>query len=61
MRMLIMNIAELFKKNLVLVPVDSICVSSGRSQALNILLDLTDTINANQSKLVNLQERFKSC
>ena len=37
----------------------SICASSGRSLALRYIVNLTDTINDNQNKIVNLQRDLK--
>ena len=49
-----MNIAELFKKNFVLVPVIA-SVLFGTFTGVKYVVNLTDTINANQSKLINLK------
>ena len=49
-----MNIAELFKKNFVLVPVIA-SVLFGTFTGVKYIVNLTDTINNNQDKIINLQ------
>ena len=49
-----MSIAELFKKNFVLVPVIA-SVLFGTFTGVKYIVNLTDTINDNQNKIVNLQ------
>ena len=49
-----MNIAELFKKNFVLVPVIA-SVLVGTFTGVRYIVNLTDTINNNQTEIVNLQ------
>jgi chromosome segregation ATPase len=49
-----MNIAELFKKNFVLVPVIA-SVLFGTFTGVKYVVNLTDTINANQAELINLK------
>ena len=49
-----MNIAELFKKNFVLVPVIA-SVLFGTFTVVKYIVNLTDTINANQAELINLK------
>ena len=49
-----MNIAELFKKNFVLVPVIA-SVLFGTFTGVKYIVNLTDTINSNQQDIVNLQ------
>ena len=49
-----MNIAELFKKNFVLVPVIA-SVLFGTFTGVKYVVNLTDTINSNQTQIVNLQ------
>ena len=49
-----MNIAELFKKNFVLVPVIA-SVLFGTFTGVKYIVNLTDTINDNQTQIVNLQ------
>jgi peptidoglycan hydrolase CwlO-like protein len=49
-----MNIAELFKKNFVLVPVIA-SVLFGTFTGVKYIVNLTDTINDNQNRIVNLQ------
>jgi len=53
-----MNIAELFKKNFVLVPVIA-SVLFGTFTGVKYIVNLTDTINDNQNKIVNLQRDLK--
>ena len=50
-----MNIAELFKKNFVLVPVIA-SVLFGTFTGVKYIVNLTDTINDNQDKIINLQK-----
>jgi peptidoglycan hydrolase CwlO-like protein len=49
-----MNVAELFKKNFVLIPVIA-SVLFGTFTGVKYIVNLTDTINDNQNKIVNLQ------
>ena len=49
-----MNIAELFKKNFVLVPVIA-SVLFGTFTGVKYIVNLTDTINSNQTQIVNHQ------
>jgi predicted PurR-regulated permease PerM len=49
-----MNIAELFKKNFVLIPVIA-SVLFGTFTGVKYIVNLTDTINANQTQIINLQ------
>ena len=53
-----MNIAELFKKNFVLVPVIA-SVLFGTFTGVKYIVNLTDTINDNQNKIINLQRDLK--
>jgi len=53
-----MNIAELFKKNFVLVPVIA-SVLFGTFTGVKYVVNLTDTINSNQIQIVNLQRDLK--
>jgi len=53
-----MNIAELFKKNIILVPVIA-SVLVGTFTGVRYIVNLTDTINDNQNKIVNLQRDLK--
>ena len=48
-----MNIAELFKKNFVLVPVIA-SVLFGTFTGVKYVVNLTDTINANQLAIVKI-------
>jgi len=49
-----MNIAELFKKNFVLIPVIA-SVLFGTFTGVKYIVNLTDTINSNQTQIVNLK------
>ena len=49
-----MNIADLLKKNFVLVPVIA-SVLVGTFTGVRYIVNLTDTINDNQTQIVNLQ------
>ena len=49
-----MNIAELFKKNFVLIPVIA-SVLFGTFTGVKYIVNLTDTINSNQTQIINLQ------
>ena len=49
-----MNIAELFKKNFILVPVIA-SVLVGTFTGVRYIVNLTDTINDNQNKIINLK------
>ena len=49
-----MKIAELFKKNFVLVPVIA-SVLFGTFTGVKYIVNLTDTINSNQQDIINLQ------
>ena len=53
-----MNIAELFKKNFILVPVIA-SVLVGTFTGVRYIVNLTDTINDNQTLIVNLQRDLK--
>ena len=53
-----MNIAELFKKNFILVPVIA-TVLVGTFTGVRYIVNLTDTINDNQTQIVNLQRDLK--
>ena len=50
-----MNIAELFKKNFVLVPVIA-SVLFGTFTGVKYIVNLTDTINSNQAQIQSIQE-----
>ncbi len=52
-----MNIAELFKKNFVLVPVIA-SVLFGTFTGVKYIVNLTDTINSNQTQIINLQRNL---
>ena len=49
-----MNIADLLKKNFILVPVIA-SVLVGTFTGVGYIVNLTDTINDNQTQIVNLQ------
>jgi hypothetical protein len=49
-----MNIAELFKKNFILVPVIA-SVLVGTFPGVRYIVNLTATINDNQNQIINLQ------
>ena len=49
-----MSIAELFKKNFVLIPVIA-SVLFGTFTGVKYVVNLTDTINGNQSEIINLR------
>ena len=53
-----MNIAELFNKNFVLVPVIA-SVLFGTFTGVKYVVNLTDTINANQSEIIDLKRDLK--
>ena len=53
-----MNFAELFKKNFILVPVIA-SVLVGTFTGVRYIVNLTDTINDNQTQIVNLQRDLK--
>ena len=53
-----MNIAELFKKNFILVPVIA-SILVGTFTGVRYIVNLTDTINNNQTEIVNLQRDLK--
>jgi len=53
-----MNIAELFKKNFILVPVIA-SVLVGTFTGVRYIVNLTDTINDNKTQIINLQRDLK--
>ena len=53
-----MNLADLLKKNFVLVPVVA-SVLVGTFTGVRYIVNLTDTINDNQTQIVNLQRDLK--
>ena len=53
-----MNVAELFKKNFILVPVIA-SVLVGTFTGVRYIVNLTDTINDNKTQIVNLQRDLK--
>ena len=53
-----MQIAELFKKNIVMIPVVA-SILVGSFTGIKYIVNLTDTINANQLEIVNLQRDLK--
>ena len=56
--MFVMSIAELFKKNFILVPVIA-SVLVGTFTGVRYIVNLTDTINDNQNQIINLQRDLK--
>ena len=50
-----MNIADLLKKNFVLIPVIA-SVLFGTFTGVKYIVNLTDTINSNQTQIINLQK-----
>ena len=53
-----MSIAELFKKNFVLIPVIA-SVLFGTFTGVKYIVNLTDTINSNQQEIVDLKRDLK--
>ena len=53
-----MNIAELFKKNFILLPVIA-SVLVGTFTGVRYIVNLTDTINDNQTQIINLKRDLK--
>ena len=53
-----MNLADLLKKNIVMVPVVA-SVLVGTFTGVRYIVNLTDTINSNQSAITNLQRDLK--
>ena len=53
-----MNLADLLKKNFILVPVIA-SVLVGTFTGVRYIVNLTDTINNNQTEIVNLQRDLK--
>jgi len=53
-----MNIADLLKKNFILVPVIA-SVLVGTFTGVRYIVNLTDTINNNKTEIVNLQRNLK--
>ena len=53
-----MNIAELFKKNFILVPVIA-SILVGTFTGVRYIVNLTDTINDNKTQIINLQRDLK--
>lgn len=53
-----MQIAELFKKNIVMIPVVA-SILVGSFTGIKYIVNLTDTINANQLEIINLQRDLK--
>ena len=52
-----MNLADLLKKNFVLVPVVA-SVLVGTFTGVRYIVNLTDTINSNQQEIINLQRNL---
>ena len=55
-----MNLADLLKKNIVMVPVVA-SVLVGTFTGVRYIVNLTDTINSNQQQIIDLTKRLKSC
>ena len=53
-----MNLADLLKKNFVLVPVVA-SVLVGTFTGVRYIVNLTDTINSNQQEIISLQRDLK--
>jgi len=53
-----MNLADLLKKNIVMVPVVA-SVLVGTFTGVRYIVNLTDTINSNQQEIVNLTKDLK--
>ena len=53
-----MNLADLLKKNIVMVPVVA-SVLIGTFTGVRYIVNLTDTINSNQQEIVDLQRDLK--
>lgn len=53
-----MQIADLLKKNIVMIPVVA-SILVGSFTGIKYIVNLTDTINANQLEIVNLQRDLK--
>ena len=50
-----MNLAELFKKNIVMIPV-VISIVVGTFTGIKYIINLTDTINSNKDEIIAIQE-----
>ena len=50
-----MNLAELFKKNIVMIPV-VISIIVGTFTGIKYIINLTDTINSNKDEIIAIQE-----
>ena len=53
-----MNLADLLKKNIVMVPVVA-SVLVGTFTGVRYIVNLTDTINSNQQEIISLQRDLK--
>ena len=53
-----MNLADLLKKNIVMVPVVA-SVLVGTFTGVRYIVNLTDTINSNQQEIIGLQRDLK--
>ena len=53
-----MNLADLLKKNIVMVPVVA-SVLVGTFTGVRYIVNLTDTINSNQQEIINIQRDLK--
>ena len=52
-----MNLAELFKKNIVMIPV-VISIIVGTFTGIKYIINLTDTINSNKDEIIAIQEEI---
>ena len=50
-----MNLAELFKKNIVMIPV-VVSIIVGTFTGIKYIINLTDTINSNKNEIIALQD-----
>ncbi len=50
-----MNVAELFKKNIVMIPV-VVSIIVGTFTGIKYIINLTDTINSNKNEIIALQD-----
>ena len=50
-----MNLAELFKKNIVMIPV-VVSILVGTFTGIKYIINLTDTINSNKNEIIALQD-----
>ena len=55
-----MNIADLFKKNIIFIPIVASLVV-GSFTSIRYVLNLTQTINESETQIVNLQRDLDGC